>query len=234
MTANGHNLNAEAILALAPTVILTDYTIGPVEVQMQLRDAGIPVVVLDDRRTADTVTSQIHEVSEALGVPEAGEQLAERTAKEIPAARQRVDRLRSVNGQRSPRAVFLYLRGRSGTYDWFGKDTGADDLIAALGATDVATASGVKGYQPLNAEALAAAAPDVVLVMTDGLASVGGVDGLLGLPGVAETPAGRTRCVIDMADTEILSFGTRFAPTIDALGDALYRSGAVAEQAARR
>ncbi|MCB1286008.1 MAG: ABC transporter substrate-binding protein, partial [Microthrixaceae bacterium] len=43
VTHNGHQLAAEAILNLNPSVILTDYSIGPLEVQMQLRDAGIPV-----------------------------------------------------------------------------------------------------------------------------------------------------------------------------------------------
>lgn len=226
VTQNGHDLNAEAILSLRPSVVLTDYTIGPLEVQLQLRDAGVPVVILDDRRTAATIVPQIREVASVLGVPEAGERLVERVNAEIAAARERVAARRDSTGGAVPRAVFLYLRGRSGTYDWFGRDTGADDLIEALGAVDVATAAGVVGYKPLNAEALAAAAPEVVLAMSDGVASVGGVDGLVALPGVAETPAGATRCVIDMADTEILAFGTRFAATIDALGAALYPESA--------
>ena len=59
VTGNGHELNAEAILELDPDVILTDYSIGPLEVQLQLRDAGIPVVVLDDHRARATIGDQI-------------------------------------------------------------------------------------------------------------------------------------------------------------------------------
>ena len=36
------------------------------------------------------------------------------------------------------------------------------------------------------------AAPDVLILSTTGLASVGGIDGLLQIPGIAQTPAGRT------------------------------------------
>jgi iron complex transport system substrate-binding protein len=51
VTSSGHSLNGEAILELAPTVVLTDTTIGPKEVRQQLRDAGIPVVVRSSARS---------------------------------------------------------------------------------------------------------------------------------------------------------------------------------------
>ena len=46
--------------------------------------------------------------------------------------------------------VFLYLRGNAGVYHWFGKGSGADDLIAALGGVDVA---GESGLDPRGAHA---------------------------------------------------------------------------------
>jgi ABC-type hemin transport system substrate-binding protein len=36
------------------------------------------------------------------------------------------------------RMAFVYLRGSAGIYYLFGKESGADDLIAALGGVDVA------------------------------------------------------------------------------------------------
>ncbi|CDK01925.1 ABC-type transporter, periplasmic subunit (fragment) [Microbacterium sp. C448] len=75
----------------------------------------------------------------------------------------------------------------------------------------------------MTAEALVAAQPDVLVMMTDGLASVDGIDGLLErIPALAQTPAGQHRRVVDMADTEILSFGPRSAQIIRALARALY------------
>jgi len=65
--------------------------------------------------------------------------------------------------------------------------------------------------------------PDVILVMTDGLKSVGGVDGLLAKkPAVALTDAGKHKRIVDMADGEILSFGPRSADILDALSRAIY------------
>jgi iron complex transport system substrate-binding protein len=44
------------------------------------------------------------------------------------------------------------------------------------------------------------AAPDVILVSTTGLESVGGLDGLLAIPGIARTPAGQAVRVITHPD----------------------------------
>jgi len=44
--------------------------------------------------------------------------------------------------------------------------------------------------------------------------SVGGVDGLLSLPGVAQTPAARDRRVVVVPDGELLNFGPRTPRTL--------------------
>ena len=55
VTGNGHQLNAEAILKLRPSVLITDTTLGPWNVVLQLRAAGIAVVVVDSKRSVDNV-----------------------------------------------------------------------------------------------------------------------------------------------------------------------------------
>ena len=58
---------------------------------------------------------------------------------------------------------------------------------------DAGTAIGLAKFRPLTSEGLINAAPTCILVMSGGLESVGGVDGLLKLPGVGQTPAGAAR-----------------------------------------
>ncbi|MFN8053430.1 MAG: ABC transporter substrate-binding protein [Acidimicrobiales bacterium] len=222
VTVDGHQLNAEAILGLRPSVVLTDYSIGPLEVQLQLRDAGIPVVVLDQTRSRATIGRQIEAVAEALGVADAGAALARRVTADVTNAERTLAERIERRGLAAPRMAFIYVRGNAGVYQWFGKDSGADALIRSLGGIDVASEAGVTGYRPLNAEGIVAAAPTLLLVMTDGLASVGGVDGLVAVPGIAETTAARNRCVVDMADSQILGFGPNYAGAVSALGDAIY------------
>jgi iron complex transport system substrate-binding protein len=57
--------------------------------------------------------------------------------------------------------------------------------------------------------------------MTGGLESVDGVDGLLALPGVAQTTAGRERRVIAVDDEILLSYGPRTGALIELLRAAL-------------
>ena len=51
--------------------------------------------------------------------------------------------------------------------------------------------------------------------------SVGGIEGLLKLPGVAQTNAGKNARIIDVDDSLLLSFGPRTPSLLNALTAAL-------------
>lgn len=224
VTSNGHTVNAEAILALRPDVVITDGTIGPVDVVLQLREAGIPVVFVDTEPSIEGVGELAVQVATALGAPETGEALA---ADLIAGIEAKIEQIAAIVPEGEPlRMLFLYLRGNSGVYYLFGEESGADVLIRALGGIDVAAEIGLDGMRPMTDEAMIAADPELILVMTDGIASVGGVDGLLeSKPAIALTAAGQNRRFVDMADGEILSFGPRTADVLDALARAVYAPG---------
>lgn len=228
VTQNGHDLNAEAILELDPTLILTDTSLGPWDVMLQMRDSGIPVVVVDSHRGLDNLTSLTEQVADALGVPEAGAALAERTEAQVAAVRADIAEVAPADEGRRLRTVFLYVRGASGIYYMFGEGSGADALIEAVGAYDVAGEIDWAGMRPVTDEGLIAAQPELVLMMTDGLASVGGVDGLLErLPALAATPAGEDRRFVDMADAQVLGYGPLTAQVLNALAVAVHAPEAV-------
>lgn len=223
VTSNGHELNAEAILALDPTVVLTDTSLGPWDVVLQLRDAGIPVVVTDSHRGLDNLASLTSEVADALGVPAAGKDLGARITAEAEAMQEAIAEVAPRDANARLRTVFLYVRGSSGVYYMFGQDSGADSLIEAVGGYDVSSEIGWKGMRPLTDEGLVSAQPDVVLMMSKGLESVGGVDGLLErFPALAQTPAGEHERVVAMDDDQVLSYGPRTADVLNALAIALY------------
>lgn len=217
VTGGSGSLNVESILALRPTVFLTDTTSAAPAVREQLRSAGLAVVYFDPQRTMAGVVPQIEAVAAALGVPERGAQLAQRTRDEIAAATAAVPA-----GDPPPRIAFLYLRSTAITMI-AGPGSGADALIAAIGGVDAGTAAGVsEPFTAITSEGMINAAPDVILVMTDGLQSVGGIDGLAKVPGIAQTPAGRDRRVVDMSDAVLLSFGPNTGRVVAALSDAVY------------
>jgi iron complex transport system substrate-binding protein len=204
-------------------VIITDTSLGPWDTILQVRDAGIPVVVVDSHRSIDSVGALISQVADSLGVSERGAALAARTTAAIDAKVAEIAAIAPADPAQRLRMMFLYVRGQSGVYYLFGEESGADTLITALGGIDVAGEIGWQGMRPVTDEALIDANPDLILMMSKGLESVDGVDGLAEhLPAVAQTDAGRNRRIVDMSDTTILSFGPATAQVLDALAVAVY------------
>lgn len=228
VTQNGHDLNAEAILELDPTLIITDTSLGPWDVMLQMRDSDIPVVVVDSHRGLDNLTSLTEQVAAALGVPEAGAALAERVESEVAAVAEDIATVAPSSENERLRTVFLYVRGASGIYYMFGEGSGADGLIEAIGGYDVSSEIGWAGMRPVTDEGLIAAQPELVLMMSAGLESAGGIDGLLErLPALAATPAGENQRFVDMADAQILGYGPLTADVLNALAVAVYAPEAV-------
>ncbi len=196
-------LSAEGIISLNPTVIIGNEGAGPPEVIEQIRAVGIPVVIIKSTTTLDGVGTKIRTVAKALGVPNRGEEVAKATQQEIDDAL-----ALAAKAKTQPSVAFLYLRG-STVQHIMGSGSGADALITAAKGVDVGATSGIQGSKPITPEALVAAQPEILLVLTAGLQSVGGVDGLVAIPGMAQTPAGQNKRVIDMDDQYLLGMGPR-------------------------
>lgn len=223
VTSSGHAISSEAVLALRPTLIITDGTIGPTDVVLQLREAGVTVVYVDAEPGLSAPAELARQVSAALGAADTGELLVERLESELAAVLADIAAIAPRDPADRVRVLFLYLRGSSGIYYLFGEESGADELIEGLAGVDVAGEIGWTGLRPMTDEALIASNPDLILVMTDGLESVGGVEGLItDKPAVGLTRAGENRRFVDMADGEVLSFGPRTPLVLDALARAIY------------
>ncbi|MFF8460332.1 hemin ABC transporter substrate-binding protein [Streptomyces albidoflavus] len=220
VVTRAHDVSAESVLSLKPTVVLADTTTGPAEAISQIRDAGIPLVVLDPPKELDDIGPRIEAVAGALGVAEAGKALVERTEQRIGKVRADVPDLPAAD---RPRVAFLYLRGSASVYLLGGRESGAGSLLEAAGALDAGKQSGLrKDFTAITSEALAKAAPDAILVMAKGLKSVDGIDGLVKIPGVAETPAGMDRRVVSIDDGVLLNYGPRTDQVLADLVDQLY------------
>lgn len=209
-------LSAEGVIALNPTLVIGDDGAGPSEAIEQIRSTGVPVVILREAVSLDDIATKITAVAAALGVPVRGADLAAKTDREIEAATALV-----ANAASKPTVSFFYLRG-SATQMIGGKGTRADSLIEAAGGIDAGVRAGIIDYKPITPEALITASPDVILVMDAGLESVGGVEGLLKIPGMAETPAGKGRRVVHFDDQYLLGFGPRTGQLLMELVRALH------------
>ncbi|MFF3888058.1 hemin ABC transporter substrate-binding protein [Streptomyces sp. NPDC001914] len=218
LVTRNHDVSAESVLSLHPDLVLAESTTGPDEAMKQIRDAGVPVLVVAPARGLADVGTRIRTVADALGVPGAGERLAERSRDRIAAVRTAIPAHAD-----HPRVAFLYLRGSASVYLIGGRGSGATSLLEAAGAVDAGAESGLdKDFTAITTEALVRAAPDAILVMSKGLDSVGGIDGLVKIPGVAQTPAGANRRVVSIEDGVLLNYGPRTDQVLKSLVRQLY------------
>lgn len=223
VTRDGHSIDAEGVLALNPSVIVTDGSIGPTDVVLQLRDAGIPVVTVGRAIDAETSYTTAQQVANALGVGAVAPDIIDTLRQAISDKEAEVRQLLPADESKLPRVAFLYVRGTAGIFYLFGEGSGVDSLIRSIGAVDVAEEIGWIGEKPMTEEALIGMDPDVILVMTKGLESAGGVDGLLAAqPSIALTTAGKNKRIIDVDDTVLFAGGTRIPDVIDGLARAVY------------
>ena len=87
-------------------------------------------------------------------------------------------------------------------------------VIEAAEGRDAGAMAGVEGSITVMPEALIAAAPDVIVVPSEGLEVLGGIDGLLAIPGIAETPAGVNRRILAYPEGDFLTPGPRIAQSV--------------------
>lgn len=197
---------AEGVLSLGPTLVLASEETGPPATLDQLRSAGVEVAVIPGASSVDEAKAKIRAVAEALNLQAKGAALIEEMEADLAEARA----LRE-DATSAPRVLFIYARG-AGTMQVAGDGSSAGAMIELAGAENAIT--GFEGYKPMTAEAVAAAAPDAILMLSRGLESIGGVKGLLEQPGIALTPAGENRRIAQMDDLLLLGFGPRLGTAV--------------------
>jgi iron complex transport system substrate-binding protein len=199
IVTSGHQVISEKVIALEPDLVIIDASTGPKAAIDQIRSAKIKVVQTPESWSLEDIPSKVLAVGTAIGSPGAAQLLINELINQSS--------VNQVSGK--PRIAFLYLRGTSTVYLIGGPGSGADSLIKAIGGVDVGAENLPRAFNTLTAESLANLNPDVLLVMTKGLESVGGIDGLIKLPGIAQTEAGKRKAIIDVDDSLMLSFGPR-------------------------
>jgi len=196
---SGHQVISEKVIALKPDLVIIDASTGPKAAIEQIRSAKIKVVQTPESWSLKDIPSKVLAVGSAIGAPVSAQLLVDKLTEQKT--------INQVKGE--PKIAFLYLRGTSAVYLIGGPGSGADSLIEAIGGVDVGAKNLPRAFNTLTAESLAQLNPDVLLVMTKGLESVGGIEGLVKLPGVAQSEAGKRKAIISVDDSLLLSFGPR-------------------------
>ncbi len=214
VVTSGHQIVAEKILSLNPDLVIIDTLSGPSSALVAIEKAGIRIVKISEAWKLDEINRKVSEIAQAIGAIDDGKNLiaalqgSKSAVTQIPVGKT---------------IAFLYLRGGSAIYLIGGKGSGTDSLIAAIGGVDAGAQKFDNPFTPMTAEAIATLNPDLFLVMSKGLESVGGIDGLVELPGIAQTQAGKKRAIVAVDDSLLLSFGPRTYSLLVALSKSVDR-----------
>jgi iron complex transport system substrate-binding protein len=196
-------LNAEGILALRPTLVLGREDARPPQIFDQLASAGVTVVRVPDKPSIEGAKEKIRTIAAAVGQVERGEALVRALERDLLVLR---SKQRQASVSKTLKGLFLYLRGTQTTFVC-GEGSNPVGMMELAGILNAA--KGIRNCQQMTAEAVVAASPDVIVLFTKGLESVGGLEGLLKLPGVMQTPAGRAGRVVAIDDLYLGGFGPR-------------------------
>jgi iron complex transport system substrate-binding protein len=203
----GHtrNMQAEGIVSLKPTLVLgKTKELKPALVQ-QLKATKVDLQLFDLDYSINGAKQLIQAIAQKLP-PTNGVKVATLT-KQIDAPLAKLGKLPNA-----PKVLFIYARG-AGNLMVAGKQNPVQKVIEMAGGQNAIT--GFDRFKPLTPEALVKANPDIILMFESGIKSLDGDNGVLKVPGVANTNAGRNKALIAM-DGQLL---TGFSPR---LGQAVY------------
>jgi iron complex transport system substrate-binding protein len=206
-------INAEGIIALKPTLFIVEKAYVEETVVKQIRSAGIKVVDIARAYDLPGTKDLIRAVAKHLNRTTEGEQTIAKIESQLHEAGVIIKKARTT-----PKVLCIYNRGAS-SFDVAGNKT-FSSILPFVNAVPAVT--GVEGYKPLNTEALIEANPDFLLMFDSGVKSLGGVEGVLKVPGVDQTTAGKKKQVIAMDGIKLSNFGPRLGEAVKELAEALY------------
>lgn len=212
-------LSAEGVLSLKPTLVMLIDGAGPPDAVSLLNESGVKLARISDGLTPDGVAIKIAAIGAAIGAAAPAERLAAQT-------RARFDELAALrSGITKKRRVLFVLSLQNGRALVGGRNSSADGIIALAGGINVADA--IEGYKPMTDEAIAAAAPEMVLMMRNSSAHNTTPEELFAMPSFSQTPAANGKRLVHMDGLYLLGFGPRTPMAARDLMAAIYPEAAI-------
>lgn len=202
IVTNGHDLSSEKVILKNPDLLIVDSNTSPQRAISQIKNTGVRVIEIPERFDIEGIYAKINSIAEAVGQSARGRDLNQKIR----------NSLKATSAMKNPQVLFLYLRGSNGIFLVGGNGSGADAVIGAAGGVDLGSTLYKNPFTPINSEAILGLDPDIYLVMSKGLDSVGGLDAFRKLPGID-----KSKPVIAVDDSLLLSFGPRTSDLVSQL-----------------
>ena len=195
-----NSIGAEGIISQRPDLVILEEEYVKEALVEQLESTDIKTVVVAQDRTWESTRERIQAIATALGEEAAGQQLITNMQSELDELAELV-----ASTEARPTVLGVYARGAGSMQ--VGGSNSAFSLLELAGTKNAVPE--IDGFKPLNTESLIRANPDYILLFSSGLQSVGGVDGVLDITGVAQTTAGKQHQIIAMDGVKLTNWGPR-------------------------
>ncbi len=195
-------LPIEGVASLKPTLVIASEHAGPPQVLEQLSRLNIHVVRVSDAPSLDSLQQRVRDIARALDRVAQGEVLLKEFDLALAQAKTRAVKPLS--------AVTVVMRG--GKLLGAGHDTAAGIVLKEAGLIN-ALATQVS-YRPLSAEALSMLAPEVIVVTSGTVASMGSLQSVKNSPILKHTPAVTHGRVLVLDDLLAQGFGLRLPKAV--------------------
>lgn len=187
-------LNPEGVLSLKPTLVIASEAARPSLALKRIKDAGVNVINVTANYSLEAISEKIDTVANVLNKSNEGDRLKE----EVTQAIAKVPTT-PINKK------IIYIMSHAGNIQLAaGQKTAADTLITLVGGKNAM--QGFTSYRPLSQEGVIASQPDILMVTTEGLKAIGGVEKLWDFPGIKYTPAGKNKRYVVVNDMGLLGF----------------------------
>jgi iron complex transport system substrate-binding protein len=217
------SLSLEGVLSMRPQLLLVTEDAGPPQVLRQISQAGVQVKVLKADHRYEGLKDRVRAIGFLLGAEARAEKLLKKIDQQWQMYQEDLSRTildKNTTSAHQLKAMFIMAHSPQQVMV-AGQGTSADAIMNYLHLENAFKT--VQGYKPLTPESVISGQANIILLTDQGLQAQGGMQGLLRLPGVMQTPAARYRQIYSREANHLLGFGPRLPSMLHSLAKEIHK-----------
>ncbi len=194
----GHprSMTIEPILSVTPTLVIASENGMNPDLAKKIKESGLKTEWITQEYSVEGTKNLIKNIAAIVGVSDFQNILDKIDAD--------INQIRPI--KQKPKVLFIYARG-AGNLMVAGTGTPMDAIINLAGGQNAVR--DFSDFKPLTPEYLIQENPDVILLFDTGMKSMDGIEGVLNVPGIKQTNAGKNELIISVDGGLLSSFGPR-------------------------
>lgn len=210
----GEQINTEKIIGLQPDLVLAHASAASLQKDalQQLRDAGIPVVIIQNAQNFDQVYGTIDMIGKATGETAKANELIKSMKEQIAAIKAKAAKIKNK------KKVYIEVAPAPDIYTT-GKNTFMDEMLTTINAENIA--SDQQGWVQVDQESVIQKNPDVIIT-TYGYYVKNAVQQVMSRKGWENINAVKNKQVVDVNSDLVDIPGPRLVEGVEDLAKAIY------------